>query len=113
VFTTTKFNLIFNIITINDKRYNCNIILFILAGTKHWEKVKKGNANIKPWEKRNGVAEDIEMTSYALLTLANKNDSTDPSGVQVLKWVTEQRNPNGGFSSTQVRTIGESEDFLK
>ncbi|XP_060581969.1 CD109 antigen-like isoform X2 [Ruditapes philippinarum] len=75
------------------------------AGTKHWEKVKKGNANIKPWEKRNGVAEDIEMTSYALLTLANKNDSTDPSGVQVLKWVTEQRNPNGGFSSTQDTVI--------
>jgi head-tail adaptor len=88
-------------------------ILSILAGTKHWEKVKKGNANLKPWKKRNGVAADIEMTSYALLTLANKNDITNPSGVQVLKWVTKQRNPDGGFSSTQVRTIAESEDFFK
>lgn len=54
-----------------------------------------------PWQKRNGVAVDIELTAYALLTLAAKKDRTD--GVQVLKWVTEQRNPDGGFSSTQVR----------
>ena len=82
-----------------------------IAGTKHWEKVDKVNTNVKPWEKRNGVAVDIELTSYALLTLASKNDSTDPSGVQVLKWVTEQRNPDGGFSSTQVR-MGDYRDYL-
>ncbi|XP_053383073.1 CD109 antigen-like [Mercenaria mercenaria] len=73
------------------------------AGTKFWQKVDKVKTNVKPWEKRNGVAVDIELTSYALLTLANKKDRKD--GVQVLKWVTEQRNPDGGFSSTQDTII--------
>ena len=43
------------------------------------------------------------MTAYALLTLAAKGDFVE--GLPVLKWITEQRNPNGGFSSTQVYTV--------
>ncbi|KAL4240835.1 hypothetical protein ACF0H5_001623 [Mactra antiquata] len=69
------------------------------AGTKYWEKSSQTTDATKPWTNRNGIAINIEITSYALLTLAYKEQRVE--GIKVLKWITEQRNPNGGFSSTQ------------
>lgn len=68
-------------------------------GTMFWERESKVMAE-QPWKRRQGRAQDIELTAYALLTLANKGDIMN--GPKVLKWLTEQRNPHGGFSSTQV-----------
>ncbi|XP_069130827.1 CD109 antigen-like isoform X2 [Argopecten irradians] len=42
---------------------------------------------------------DIEMTSYGLMVFALNSQFTQ--GLPYMKWITKQRNPNGGFSSTQ------------
>ncbi|XP_041357546.1 CD109 antigen-like [Gigantopelta aegis] len=47
---------------------------------------------------------DIQSTSYALLTYAARHDII--GGMQVLKWLTNQRNPYGGFASTQDTIVG-------
>ncbi|XP_052770025.1 CD109 antigen-like isoform X2 [Mya arenaria] len=72
-------------------------------GTKHWEKASQTTADSKPWESRTGKAVNVEITSYALLTLAQRKDTAN--GVQVLKWLTTQRNAQGGFHSTQDTVI--------
>lgn len=43
---------------------------------------------------------DIETAAYALLYYSL--DKNINNGLQVLRWLITQRNPNGGFSSTQV-----------
>ncbi|WAR21624.1 CD109-like protein [Mya arenaria] len=72
-------------------------------GTKHWEKASQTTTESKPWESRTGKAVNVEITSYALLTLAQRKDTA--IGVQVLKWLTTQRNAHGGFHSTQDTVI--------
>ncbi|KAL5004832.1 hypothetical protein ScPMuIL_018288 [Solemya velum] len=53
---------------------------------------------------------EIEMTSYALLAMINIEDQLDSSllgqASNVVLWLTRQRNPWGGFSSTQDTVIG-------
>lgn len=44
------------------------------------------------------------MTSYALLTYTLLGDVA--SALPVVKWLSQQRNALGGFSSTQVGTFG-------
>lgn len=46
---------------------------------------------------------DVEMTSYALLSYLRRNLMVD--AMPVLKWLVKQRNPEGGFASTQVRQL--------
>lgn len=73
-------------------------------GTKHWQHdIKEKPADkyldwAPPQSQSNAI--DIELTSYILLNYAMNNDVN--SGLPVLKWLTSQRNPDGGFSSTQV-----------
>jgi len=43
---------------------------------------------------------DIEMTAYALLVYSHNRDMSN--ALPIAKWIIAQRNPNGGFSSTQV-----------
>lgn len=43
---------------------------------------------------------NVEMTSYALLTYLRRNLLSDT--IPVMKWLIKQRNPEGGFASTQV-----------
>lgn len=43
---------------------------------------------------------DVEMTSYALLSYLRHNLLADT--IPVMKWLIKQRNPEGGFASTQV-----------
>ncbi|KAH3873335.1 hypothetical protein DPMN_036568 [Dreissena polymorpha] len=74
------------------------------AGTKHWERaITATTGTAKPWESRKGAAVDVELTSYVLLSLAIKADRQN--GLQVLKWITAQRNAEGGFSSTQDTVV--------
>jgi CD109 antigen len=47
---------------------------------------------------------DIEMTAYALQALIKANKITE--AVAVMKWMTTQRNKNGGFISTQDTVVG-------
>ncbi|CAK8680732.1 unnamed protein product [Clavelina lepadiformis] len=46
---------------------------------------------------------DIEMTSYALLTYARKGDVG--SAIPVIRWLTSKQNELGGYSSTQDTVI--------
>lgn len=43
---------------------------------------------------------DIHVTSYALLVYSARGLLQE--GMEVLHWLTRQRNPYGGFASTQV-----------
>jgi hypothetical protein len=43
------------------------------------------------------------MTSYVLLTYTARNDFN--GGLDIMKWIALQRNPHGGYASTQVKKI--------
>ncbi|XP_078607169.1 CD109 antigen-like isoform X4 [Branchiostoma floridae x Branchiostoma japonicum] len=47
---------------------------------------------------------DVEMTAYALLTYLARDDMID--GIPIMKWLSEQRNAYGGYSSTQDTVVG-------
>nr|XP_022323516.1 CD109 antigen-like isoform X2 [Crassostrea virginica] len=76
----------------------------IKDGTKYWTKPETG-IQWKGWAppKDQAKAVDIETTAYALLSLGVQKDLE--GGLPVLKWITSQRNPEGGFSSTQDTII--------
>ena len=52
------------------------------------------------WRKDNKKAINVELSAYGLLALATVDNRAD--GLSVLKWLISQRNPNGGYTSTQV-----------
>nr|AVP12646.1 CD109 antigene-like protein 1 [Littorina littorea] len=69
-------------------------------GLRYWHKVTtKPTSTSRYWHSPAAVSSDVEMTSYALLTYAAKNDFI--GGLDVMKWVASQRNPHGGYASTQ------------
>ena len=73
----------------------------VIDGMKHWQKVQTQSSSnywTPPHRQSNPI--DIEMTSYALLVYGAQNHISD--GLPVMNWITSQRNPQGGFSSTQV-----------
>lgn len=49
---------------------------------------------------------DIEITSYILLTLLDSNTADDTKILPIIKWLIKQRNSLGGFSSTQDTIVG-------
>lgn len=57
------------------------------------------------WYRPNSA--DTETTAYALLTMLNMIDNDQEKismGLPYVRWLTTQRNPWGGFGSTQVST---------
>lgn len=50
------------------------------------------------------VSAEVEMTAYALLTYTLLGDVA--TALPVVKWLSQQRNALGGFSSTQVSQAG-------
>ncbi|XP_064609434.1 CD109 antigen-like [Liolophura sinensis] len=48
-------------------------------------------------------SQNVEATSYALLTIAERRKTTD--GLPVIKWLAQQRNPTGGYASTQDTVV--------
>ncbi|XP_062608648.1 CD109 antigen-like [Saccostrea cucullata] len=46
---------------------------------------------------------DIETSAYALLYLSERRDITE--GMKIMKWLVSQRNPQGGFTSTQDTVV--------
>ncbi|XP_061425551.1 LOW QUALITY PROTEIN: CD109 antigen-like [Lethenteron reissneri] len=53
------------------------------------------------WQPRSA---DIEMTSYALLAYLHQGNVTE--GIPIMKWLSQQRNHLGGYSSTQDTVVG-------
>lgn len=49
------------------------------------------------------VSAEVEMTAYGLLTYTLLGDVA--SALPVVKWLSQQRNALGGFSSTQVALL--------
>ncbi|VDI57169.1 Hypothetical predicted protein [Mytilus galloprovincialis] len=84
------------------------MVLFIfLDGTRYWkhnakESNEKKYSNWNPPHSQSNAI-DIELTSYILMNYAMNNDVEN--GLPVLRWLTSQRNPNGGFASTQDTII--------
>ncbi|XP_063973145.1 CD109 antigen-like isoform X2 [Diachasmimorpha longicaudata] len=70
---------------------------------KWWNKtVDKDDKN--PWFDTLPRSVDVEMTSYTLMTYLQRNLVAD--AIPVMKWLVKQRNPEGGFSSTQDTVVG-------
>ncbi|XP_019629167.1 PREDICTED: CD109 antigen-like isoform X3 [Branchiostoma belcheri] len=80
------------------------------GGQKYW--TKGGTATPPPvsddlmWRPpyHNPPSADVEMTAYALLTYLARDSLID--GMPIMKWLTEQRNAYGGYSSTQDTVVG-------
>uniref|UniRef100_K1RWY1 CD109 antigen n=1 Tax=Magallana gigas TaxID=29159 RepID=K1RWY1_MAGGI len=79
--------------------------VIVKDGMKHWHKAQTQTDSDHYWSPphRQSNPIDIEMTSYALLVYAYNNQFTD--GLSVMKWITSQRNPQGGFGSTQDTVV--------
>ncbi|CAC5405667.1 CD109 [Mytilus coruscus] len=77
-------------------------------GTKFWKLTDDAANMIQPYRhwippKVKVRALDIEITSYVLLIYNIRKDITN--GVRVVKWLNKQKNPFGGFTSTQDTVI--------
>ncbi|XP_052253498.1 CD109 antigen-like isoform X15 [Dreissena polymorpha] len=76
----------------------------VSGGTIHWHKDQAASIQ-SHWQPAHSQANpiDIEMTAYNLLVTAEAGDIS--VGLQIIKWITAQRNSNGGFSSTQDTVV--------
>ncbi|KAK3768403.1 hypothetical protein RRG08_048500, partial [Elysia crispata] len=71
---------------------------------RYWHKTEAPKAKQGSWHSPHSTkAIDTEMTSYVLLTYALKADKVGGKGI--MQWVAQQRNPNGGFTSTQDTVV--------
>ncbi|CAC5407218.1 CD109 [Mytilus coruscus] len=80
----------------------------INGGEKYWTLPETEADKLKPWKswrppQTKVRAIDVEMTSYILLGYNLKEDTDN--GIRILKWLGRQRNPRGGFISTQDTVI--------
>uniref|UniRef100_A0A8C0H2E3 Alpha-2-macroglobulin n=1 Tax=Chelonoidis abingdonii TaxID=106734 RepID=A0A8C0H2E3_CHEAB len=78
-------------------------------GSIHWQRPgKQPEADIPFYHPRAPSAE-VEMTSYVLLTYLTTQPAPSQDDLslaaQIAKWISEQQNPNGGFSSTQDTVV--------
>ena len=56
--------------------------------------------------KHGAPSAEIEMTSYSLMALLTKDRYAPLNSVMpIVRWLTQQRNAYGGFTSTQVRIL--------
>ncbi|KAL3881064.1 hypothetical protein ACJMK2_033260, partial [Sinanodonta woodiana] len=73
-------------------------------GQMYWAKTEDSTTVlVLDYPEKKEKAINIETTAYALMSLALAKDVDN--GLLVLKWLTRQRNPNGGFSSTQDTVV--------
>ncbi|KAK3607705.1 hypothetical protein CHS0354_016729 [Potamilus streckersoni] len=70
-------------------------------GTMHWEQQTQAESDTWSWIRPN--ARNIESSAYVLLSCTLKRDIR--KGQKILKWLISQRNPSGGFSSTQDTVV--------
>ena len=92
-----------NQVFISNEHLILNVAFLPTDGMTHWhQKTTPVSSSSHHWTPphQQGNPVDIEMTSYALLVFATKSEFTH--GLPLMKWISKQRNPRGGFSSTQV-----------
>ncbi|KAL5016374.1 hypothetical protein ScPMuIL_005963 [Solemya velum] len=92
--------------TASDMFTRLNARAIVEDGMKHWHKPEAPSTSTPHWRPphQQSRSADIEMTAYALLVYTSTNDLT--GGIPVMKWITTQRNSNGGFRSTQDTVLG-------
>lgn len=82
------------------------ILLNVSDGLMYWQEKREDNKpNDNPWWRPyyRPRSADIEITAYALLAFSlNKDISV---GLTISRWLSQQRNSLGGYSSTQVLWI--------
>uniref|UniRef100_A0A8C3W7Y9 Pregnancy zone protein-like n=1 Tax=Catagonus wagneri TaxID=51154 RepID=A0A8C3W7Y9_9CETA len=75
----------------------------------HWQRPGKPQEVNEFYYQPRAPSVDVEMTSYLLLaylTAQPAPSSEDLSvATRIVKWITKQQNPNGGFSSTQDTVV--------
>ena len=79
------------------------INLYISDGLVFWEEKEDDSSKYsEDWSPPyySPPSQEIEISAYALLTYARRNDID--SAVPVLKWLTSKRNELGAYDSTQV-----------
>ncbi|KAK2183569.1 hypothetical protein NP493_304g01024 [Ridgeia piscesae] len=80
-----------------------NHIAIKAGGMTHWETGTESepDPSVPVWRRpyHRAGASNIEMTAYGLLVYTAEHKVF--RGLPILKWLASQRNPNGGFSSTQ------------
>lgn len=70
---------------------------WLTGGTRHWQRVGASGKSLDSLE--------VEMTAYVLLALLSGPPLPDfglDYSASIVRWLTQQQNPYGGFSSTQV-----------
>ncbi|XP_048247916.1 CD109 antigen-like isoform X1 [Haliotis rufescens] len=83
-----------------------NAIAHIDGQIKYWTASKTTTVTKRePWKEgqRFGRPIDIETSAYALLAHTARGELGE--GLKVMKWIVQQRNPNGGFTSTQDTVV--------
>ncbi|XP_067660553.1 CD109 antigen-like [Haliotis asinina] len=83
-----------------------NSHVVVKDGFKYWHRpeVKTTQSTYSYWKPPSAKkAIDIEMTAYGLLTYGERENYS--GGLNIMKWLVSQRNPHGGFISTQDTVI--------
>ncbi|XP_033108574.1 pregnancy zone protein-like [Anneissia japonica] len=73
-------------------------------GLKHWERPESLRPKNTCFYCRAPSAE-VEMTAYALLALDLNTDANQVEGLKISRWLAQQQNAYGGYSSTQDTVI--------
>ncbi|XP_035316209.1 alpha-1-inhibitor 3 isoform X1 [Cricetulus griseus] len=75
----------------------------------HWERPQKPMQSERSLYKPQAPSAEVEMNAYVLLTLLTAQPAPTPEdlgvALHIVKWLTKQQNPHGGFSSTQDTVV--------
>ncbi len=83
---------------------------------RHWEEPTKKEKKRDDWfysPYHQARSADIEMTAYGLLSMIPDQDQNKAlASIDIVKWLSQQRNSLGGWSSTQVCEKSNSYNIL-
>nr|XP_033723211.1 pregnancy zone protein-like [Tursiops truncatus] len=94
------------------------ILFYLKEDSIHWQRPGKPQEVNALYYQPRAPSVEVEMTAYTLLaylTAQPAPSSEDLSvATRIVKWITKQQNPSGGFSSTQVceETLGRKINIL-
>lgn len=77
---------------------------FLPVGLVHWESNRADIPSFEDYYRIHSPAIQVEITAYALLSYLAYHQLSDAISYSspIVKWLIQQQNPYGGFSSTQV-----------
>ena len=79
------------------------MFFFVESGLEFW---KRADVVKEPGYWWRYSSAEVEMTAYVILALLSGGKSGVADTQLNVQWLTKQRNPYGGFSSTQVMIFG-------